>query len=385
MSAGGAIAAADTGSHGSNTHSQPGAPGPSGSTASSPTSTASSPTSSVNGPLRSALQGVNTTLSSLATSGLQTPTGVTNPQTGSGTAGSTTSPTKGGGLAPVAPPKLVIHVPKPPTAPTNGSAQGSGTSQPPLLPPITDLVTPITDAVEQVPVVGPIVTTVVEPLLIGPAIEVITQVENTVNAFTTVETLQLTQLSDQFWSLFGVTPLPATTVIGPQGTDNHVLVAAPNPLSPASPLTASQLLLPQRSAGPDMAAANPAGPTPLSEFAATHVLTNSSPPETAAVEPHRSSLIEVPLHIVQALGKILRSASLEELALAALPGIGGLLFFTGAGVRVGHRQAKVGFALQTTDLARFVRPGPLGVVRSGSLVVMRRPKAGAERFRQRAA
>ena len=62
--------------------------------------------------------------------------------------------------------------------------------------------------------------------------------------------------------------------------------------------------------------------------------------------------------------------------LLALPGVGGLVILTAAGVRVGYRQAKAGFAVRTAGIARFARPGavPLGVVRSGSLVVVR-PRA----------
>ena len=68
--------------------------------------------------------------------------------------------------------------------------------------------------------------------------------------------------------------------------------------------------------------------------------------------------------------------SLAALAALALPGAGGLVILTAAGVRVGYRQAKAGFALRTAGIARFARPGavPLGVVRSGSLVVVR-PRA----------
>ena len=68
--------------------------------------------------------------------------------------------------------------------------------------------------------------------------------------------------------------------------------------------------------------------------------------------------------------------SLAALAAVALPGVGGLMILTAAGVRVGYRQAKAGSAVRTAGIARFARPGsvPLGVVRSGSLVVVR-PRA----------
>jgi hypothetical protein len=73
---------------------------------------------------------------------------------------------------------------------------------------------------------------------------------------------------------------------------------------------------------------------------------------------------------------LLLPVSLWALAASALPWVGGLGFITLAGVRVGYRQAKAGFALRTTGIAHFARPGavPLGVVRSGSLVVIR-PRA----------
>ncbi len=68
------------------------------------------------------------------------------------------------------------------------------------------------------------------------------------------------------------------------------------------------------------------------------------------------------------------AASLAALAAAALPGVGGLLILAAAGARIGYRQAKVGFALHTSGVARFAGPGPIGVVRSGSLLFVR-PRA----------
>jgi len=72
--------------------------------------------------------------------------------------------------------------------------------------------------------------------------------------------------------------------------------------------------------------------------------------------------------------------SLAALARIALPGAGGLITLTAAGVRIGYRQAKAGFAFRAAGIAGFARPGALGAVRSGSLIVIR-PRAVA---RQRA-
>ena len=79
-------------------------------------------------------------------------------------------------------------------------------------------------------------------------------------------------------------------------------------------------------------------------------------------------------HVVSA---VLVPASLTALAAFALPGIGGLLVVMAFGIRVGYRQAKAGLALRASGIARFAGGGPLGVVRSGSLVSLhtRRPRA----------
>jgi hypothetical protein len=72
-------------------------------------------------------------------------------------------------------------------------------------------------------------------------------------------------------------------------------------------------------------------------------------------------------HTVKA---VLAPASLTALAAFALPGIGGLLIICAAGMRLGYRQAKAALAVRTTGISRFARQGPLGVVRSGSLVTL---------------
>ena len=78
-------------------------------------------------------------------------------------------------------------------------------------------------------------------------------------------------------------------------------------------------------------------------------------------------------HVV---GELLLPVSLWALAAGALPGVAGLVILFAAGARLGFRQAKAGFALRAAGIASFARPGavPLGVVRSGSLVVIR-PRA----------
>jgi len=60
----------------------------------------------------------------------------------------------------------------------------------------------------------------------------------------------------------------------------------------------------------------------------------------------------------------------SALAAFALPGVGGLLIICAAGMRFGYRQAKAALEVRTTGISRFARQGPLGVVRSGSLVAV---------------
>jgi hypothetical protein len=96
----------------------------------------------------------------------------------------------------------------------------------------------------------------------------------------------------------------------------------------------------------------------------------------APVAPDAASPIDAGSSFRHVFGELLLPVSLWALAAGALPGAGGFVIITLAGVRVGYRQAKAGVALRTTGIAFFARPGavPLGVVRSGSLVAIR-PRA----------
>jgi hypothetical protein len=75
--------------------------------------------------------------------------------------------------------------------------------------------------------------------------------------------------------------------------------------------------------------------------------------------------------IPQTVSDIPRAASMWALAAVALPGLGGLVIVTLAGVRIGYRQAKAAVELRTTAIARFAGSGPIGVVQSGSLLLIR--------------
>jgi hypothetical protein len=76
----------------------------------------------------------------------------------------------------------------------------------------------------------------------------------------------------------------------------------------------------------------------------------------------------------QVFGELLLPVSLWALAVGALPGVGGLVILFSTGARLGYRQAKAGFVVQAAGIGCFARPGPLGVVHSGSIIVVR-PRA----------
>ncbi|MGV0718122.1 hypothetical protein ABQE93_22230 [Mycolicibacterium sp. XJ662] len=94
-----------------------------------------------------------------------------------------------------------------------------------------------------------------------------------------------------------------------------------------------------------------------------------SAPETGG-PPAAKSFLD---HVVSA---VLVPASLTALAALALPGVAGLLIIVAAGVRLGYRQAKAAFVVRSSAIARFAGPGPLGVVRSGSLITFRQRARG---------
>jgi hypothetical protein len=92
------------------------------------------------------------------------------------------------------------------------------------------------------------------------------------------------------------------------------------------------------------------------------------PAQDVIVQSRLGSFLE---HTVNAL---FVPASLSALAAVALPGIGGLLLICALGMRIGYRQAKALFEVRRAGIACFAGPGPLGVVRSGSLIALR-PRA----------
>ena len=114
--------------------------------------------------------------------------------------------------------------------------------------------------------------------------------------------------------------------------------------------------------GPAIRASNPAGI--LTTGLKNDLTLSGLAPVPSGVNPATTSFLD------NVVSSILVPASLTALAAIAVPGIGGLLIVCAAGVRVGYRQAKAGLALRASGIARFAGPGPIGVVRSGSLITL---------------
>jgi hypothetical protein len=162
-------------------------------------------------------------------------------------------------------------------------------------------------------------------------------------------------------------------IAGEPWAGNATRVAPPEGIAAA--IFAAMTQLGRASSPPEMAPlapnndAIPMGQPSFVRPASTELLLPGSVAALAVALPGAGGLL-----ILTAAGVL--PVSLAALAAVALPGAGGLVILTAAGVRIGYRQAKAGFLVRTAGIARFARPGavPLGVVRSGSLVVVR-PRA----------
>jgi hypothetical protein len=290
--------------------------------------------------------------------------------------------------------------------------------------PVPDVVAPVTTVVPVPDVVAPVTTVAPVPNLVAPVSDVIALIQDML-ASDAGAVVPLTQLQSDLSSLLGiagVAPVPNLVVpvsdvialiqdklasvagavvpltqlqsalysflLGIAGVEPVVAgvggVAGAG-LSPAAGASvASQLLLDLVPAGiPGVPRGLPLAGipgVPLAGNAATGVATldvavgrASALPAMAPPAPNGAIPMGEQSFFRDAC-ELLLHASLWALAAVALPGVGGLAVFTAAGVRVGYVQAKAGFVLRAAGIARFAGPGPLGVVRSGSLIGVR-PRA----------
>ena len=229
------------------------------------------------------------------------------------------------------------------------------------------------DAVAPVPIaVAPV------PNLVAPVSEVIALIQDMLTSVAGA-VVPLTQLQSALYSfLLGIAGVqPVVAGLG------GVAGAGLSPAAGASVASQWPLVLPLAGIPGVPLAGNAAtgvatlGGIAASTFGAmTQVGRASSLPGMAPPAPNGAFSMGVESFFRHGFGAVLLPVSLWALATGALPGAGGLVILTAAGVRVGYRQAKAGFALRIAGIAGFARPGavPLGVVRSGSLVVIR-PRA----------
>ena len=266
---------------------------------------------------------------------------------------------------------------------------------PNVVAPDPNVVAPDPDVVAPVPNVVAPVTNVAAmvPTLAAPMSDVIASVQDMLTSLAAA-VVPLTQLpsdlSSFLLSIAGMQPLvggiDAPVVGGIHGGGLSV---------PASASLASQSPLPVPFAGIPGAllVGDAPGITTLdggaaSTFGATTQLGRaSSLPATARSASNGAVSMGVQSLLRHPYGELLLPVSLWALAAVALPGAGGLVVLTAAGVRVGYRQAKAGFVVQAAGIACFARPGPLGVVHGGSLIVVRpralrvaRPRASSGSF-----
>jgi hypothetical protein len=356
----GAIAAADTDSSGSTATGVDGADGSSqgsGTTSSPAGSTTSSPVGSITDSLRKTLQGVMSTFGSGRTPGLQPSTGAE---------GSTVEPGGTDTADENEDSDLVAAVPNP-VEPV-----------PTVVEPVTSVVAPVPTVVAPAPTVDASVPKVVAPVpnVVAPVATVVTGlVATTSDVIALVQdmvtsaagaALAFTSLQPDLSALLGIAGVDPVR----QGVEGVGLSATADASLPAL-LTALQspVVLPQTGI-PGVTWANVTGIRPLGGSATTHLGQEPPLPEAGAA-PDGIIPSGVREFFQQAFDELQRSPALAALVYAALPGVAGLLIVTGAGVRFGYRQAKAGLALRTAGIARFARSGPIGVVRSGSLVYVR--------------
>lgn len=271
--------------------------------------------------------------------------------------------------------------PEPVPSPTAGTAPLSGAPQPKPTRPARPL--PFATLPDAVATFGNTMTTVLgsthDTVAAVPALLALlpTSKDPVADVISTMESM----LGSVNTSVSAIIALPA---------DLSALMGVPVVTSPDAPLTATPRpvrMAPSADLSDMMLApvqaADPAG-TLLNEMPAQPSLLSS--PTTVAL---RTAAPAVPIPVGlrgiatssapdsfldRAVSEVLLPLSLAALAAVALPGVGGLLVILGLGIRIGYRQAKAGWAVHVAGFGRFAGAGPLGVVRSGSMVALHIPR-----------
>ncbi len=320
--------------------------------------TASSPVGHVTDTRRKTIQRVLSTLGSGRQPGQQ-PTGAKNPKKVPG--GTDTADEKEVSGLGAAVRDVVAAVPNVVARVTN------------VVAPVPNAVAPITTVVAPVPNVVAPVSEVITPVtnLVAPVSDVIAPVQDMLTSVADA-VVPLTQLQSDLSSFLLTIAGAEPAVDGLGGI--HGAGLSPTADASVAPQLRPVLPLPGVPGVPvadNPQAAKLAGISASIFGAMSEAGRASSLPGMAPPAPTGAIPIGMPSFLRHALHDLPVAASVAALAAVALPGVGGLVILTLAGVRIGYRQAKAGFVLRTAGIARFAGPGPLGVVRSGSLVVVR--------------
>ena len=196
-----------------------------------------------------------------------------------------------------------------------------------------------------------------------PVVDAIATVQDTLTSVTNA-VVPLVNLPSDLYSKFSVPTITATSTVSggvnPDVTTPLLGAGASQPDQAAPIFLAGGMALPADIAPPetlrDIVTTGLSNQLPASGIA--------TPAQDGVVQSGLGSFLE---HTVSAL---FVPASLSALAAVALPGVGGLLIICGLGTRLGYRQAKALLEVRRAGIAVFAGPGPLGVVRAGSLIAL---------------
>lgn len=298
---------------------------------------------------------VDETTSATPVSGTDTAT----PQSAESSTPATTSPADAGLSTPSAePPATPATVPSAVVAPPNPMWKAFR--------PVTNAFTTFGDVMNSVP--GTLAGLQTSTTPVRDAIVSMQEMLSTVAG----AMMPLTQVPGDLYALLGV-PVPSTQpLIGAGGSFDAVKVKAPVDAALFGPHAGHVAATPPADDGPLFGTLAPR--PSLGEVASADLTRPLSVSGTVPLkmDPPRSAQ-SIFQHVIEA---VLVPASLTALAAVALPGVFALLVVAAAGVRLGYRQAKAALTLRASGIARFAGSGPLGVVRSGSLVKLRQRARG---------
>ncbi|HKP41355.1 hypothetical protein [Mycobacterium sp.] len=238
---------------------------------------------------------------------------------------------------------------------------------------VSKVIEPVANAVVTVATVAQSVPGLLAalPTSTTPITDVITSLQTMLTMVGDAVIPLATQLPSDLFSLL-VVPGDAPAATGVVGrsysSGSFATVVAPAPRPPLPPAAQPIADLPDV---PMLG--NGAAPVTVADIETAALSRDFSLSGAETLAPQSASPTGVMSFLEHTINAILVPASLSALAALALPGVAGLLIACAAGMRLGYRQAKAAMTARKSGIARFAGTGPLGVVRSGSLIALRRP------------